>query len=202
MKKYPANIEMYVGPMYSGKSTSLKSKISELVQQARTPEERPTYYRFTLDKVVEPKISKWKTHGGIEIEGYLINFFSQIDCQTKYILIDEVQFAFYHSEDSVEIESEKNAFFEAVDKKLVYLAGLNLDWQDNPFSEGTGYFMCIADKVNILKSKCHRCEKTAKFTEKITKNENRFDEQAEYLPICQECRVQEVSVDDVKQTIV
>lgn len=199
MKKYAANIEMYIGPMYSGKSTSLRNKMAEIMQNAQFAEDSPSYYRFTLEKISNPKISTWKTHGGNEIKGYLINAFSQIECYTKHILIDEIQFAFYHCEHDKQAETE--IFNEIIEGKYVYLAGLNLDWQDIPF-QTTGYFTCIANKVNILQSCCHRCEKPAQFTEKITQNESRFDEKAEYLPICRNCRVQIVSVENVEKTIV
>lgn len=199
MKKYPANIKMYIGPMYSGKSTSLKNKIAELAQNAKNEEDKPSYYRFTLEKVITPKLSTWKTHGGIAIEGYLINSFCQITNTTNHILIDEIQFAFYHCEKEVEAD-ELEIFFDIVNEKYVYLAGLNLDWKDNPF-QTTSYFTCIADEVNVLKAKCHRCNKDAKFTEKITQNESRFDEAAEYFPICQNCKMQTISVENLEKTI-
>lgn len=197
MKKYAASIEMYIGPMYSGKSTSLRSKMTELMDEAQCKEDVASYYRFTLDKIEHPKLSTWQTHGGVEIKGALINSFSQIKCHTKNILIDEIQFAFYHCEDDK--ETEKEIFNEIIEGKHVYLAGLNLDWQDTPF-QTTGYFTCIADKVNILQSRCHRCGKPAQFTEKLTQSQSRFDEKAQYLPICKHCRVEVVSVESEQKT--
>ncbi|WP_372370720.1 hypothetical protein [Candidatus Uabimicrobium sp. HlEnr_7] len=199
MKKYAANIEMYIGPMYSGKSTSLRNKMAELMESAEFAEDAPSYYRFTLEKMESPKLSTWKTHGGVEIEGALINSFSQIKCYTKYLLIDEIQFAFYHCENNK--NTEKEIFNEIIEGKHVYLAGLNLDWRDIPF-QTTGYFACVADKINILQSRCHRCEKPAQFTEKITQSQSRFDEQAQYLPICRNCRVETISIESVQKTSV
>lgn len=200
MKKYPASIKMYIGPMYSGKSTSLKNKLAQLKQSAKEQKDQPSYYRFTLDKVTTPKLSTWKTHGGVPIEGHLINHFSQIECKTDHVLIDEIQFAFYHCSDQKNETEELDIFFDITHEKYVYLAGLNLDWQDNPF-QTTSYFTCIADEINVLKARCHRCDKEAKFTEKITQNQSRFDEASEYLPICQNCRMQTVSVENTERTI-
>lgn len=179
MRKHPASITIFTGPMMSGKTSHLIEKYHELAHQGIGVE----YYKFTADTNYALEPSEIYSRNNHCVRGKLIQSFQQVSPQHNHVFFDEAQFC------AIVNKNYQKYFFDVTHGRHIYIAGLDMDWQDMPF-EATSFFMAIADQVNKYTANCHICGKPAQHSEKLTEREDRFDENAEYLPICRVCRVE------------
>ena len=161
-------ITCFVGPMYAGKSTMLL----DLAQQENT-----VYYRLTYDRKQHRQERTFTTHDNKQIKGYLVPTLSTIVDTSKILLIDEIQFAQPHM---------VAPLLHRISAPEIYCAGLDLDFEQMTF-EATAEFLCYAQMIYKMVSKCHDCQGIARYSKKLGENQDRFDSRSQYVPICGDC---------------
>lgn len=169
-------LHLILGPMFSGKSTKLFNIFGDLKN------ENILVIKHTIDKRYESHNNNIITHNKNEFDcislDKLIDILSNekyID--SKYILIDEGQF-FDDIIEFIEIAIEK-------DHKHIYISGLNGDSNRKPFNN-ISELISIADKIDILQSKCHYCTNEGIFTMSINNKTNKIliGDDKTYQPVC------------------
>jgi thymidine kinase len=173
-------IEVFIGPMFAGKTTSLIKRVKELESQGKTV------------KVFKPSVdnrygeSVICTHDKLSLNAYSIKRLEEIKADdVDAIVVDEFHF-FPSSLLDLCIKWKKSG-------KHVILAGLNFDHQGNPIrfkdsKKDSEDMKRIADEIHLLKSKCAICGKEATMTERTAKTENYFlvGGTESYRPVCEE----------------
>lgn len=149
-------LHLILGPMFAGKSTKLFNIIENLKEKNESfllikhiSDERynsNTTNIITHDKKIMDCIGLDRLLNIIGDEKYI---------NSKYIFIDEGQF-FPDIIKFIDIALEK-------DYKNIYITGLNGDSNRKPF-HNISKLISVADKVNILQSKCNYCANKGIFT--------------------------------------
>lgn len=172
-------IEVLVGPMFAGKTTSLIKRTKELESQGK----KVKVFKHLIDnRYQENSIC---THDKESLKAYNIKDLKEIDTKDiDVIVLDE--FHFFPSILIKYCEEWKKS------EKHVILAGLNLDHQGMPirFKDLEKNFedlKKIADEIHYLKARCAVCGKEATMTERIIKTDDyHFVGGAEaYRPVCE-----------------
>lgn len=163
-------LEVYCGPMKSGKSKHLISRIDTF-----------SYVKNIDFLIFKPKIDTREVklnsrHSNFKYDCILINenepeqISNYIKETTKVIFIDEIQFF------SKEIIKVLNLLLEK--KHHLIVSGLDLDFRGEPFGS-MGNILCMADKVIKLKGVCEfeNCNKRATHTQRLILGEPaKYDE--------------------------
>ena len=169
-------INVYTGPMYSGKSKALIKTYEDLTNKSQALCFKPS--KDSRDK------SKIKSRDlNIQIDSIVIKTFTDIlkhiKENTKYIFIDEAQF----------ITGDFNILQKlSIEKDIdIYIAGLNKTSNQKPF--GTmPYILSIADKIEILNAECECGEKALYTISKTAKEQDiLIDTGKEYKSVCRKC---------------
>ena len=167
------------GPMFSGKTTTLLSKIRECTEQNGSTSLlciKPSVDdRYATDKIV--------THKGSFVECITTPDLSSLKIPPGKvnIFIDECQF-FPDLLNFVQLHSEKN----------ITVAGLSEDFKQEQFGQTSDVFK-TADQVLLLQAHCAWCLlKTAKHTVRLSTAT--YEPQVRignnnYFPVCGECLV-------------
>lgn len=144
-------LEISVGPMFSGKSTSLLKNIliSKSLYQKEYMVFKPSFdNRYSEVEIVSHDGLKSSAHSVGSIEQIRTVFRDNVD--VSVIFFDEVQF---FSEPNFEGDLPsfvKELLNLGID---VFCAGLDMDWKGDPF-EVSGKLCAMADIVNKLKANC------------------------------------------------
>ena len=168
-----SKLEIFCGPMFSGKTESLLrcldrfyyAKIPFLVFKLKKDD------RYAKDKVL--------SHSKSSIDA--INIETPLDiwkeCQKhphiKTIAIDEIQFLPTHDPDTL---APLKFDVVALCKKLkmegyhVLASGLDMDFKGDPYGL-MPQLLAIADKVHKLKAVCFKCQEDAGFSTRLSDNE-------------------------------
>ena len=166
---------LIVGPMFAGKTTSLI-----LSGEAHFGFDWE-YFRLTTEDVATPTKERFKTHDYMPFSGWKVSGLEQIKTSSQFILLDEVQFA---------KPEHVDAFLSKFkSRKIILAAGLDFDFNRLEF-EATKAFRQAGPKEVVQRwAFCEYCSNRAFFSRKISsKNPDaRFDEQAKYVPCCEEC---------------
>ena len=141
-------LHLILGPMFAGKSTKLFNIINNIKK-----DESFLIIKHISDQRYNSNLTTIITHDQktmdcISLDKLLNIFNNQKYINSKYIFIDEGQF-FSDINNFIEIALEK-------DKKNIYITGLNGDSNRKPFYN-ISKMISIADKVDILHSKCNYC---------------------------------------------
>ena len=165
MDFYPKNIgilEAIIGPMCSGKSDALVEKCLklEVFGKKKVKVYKPIIdNRFEDDFVVSRTGGKYpSTNLDIEITTDIIK---QVVEETKdydVVGFDEVQF---FSKKIIDLVSEL-----VYQKKIVIVAGLNLDYRGKEFKY-IGGLLAQADEVYVKRAYCNCCGEPAKYSQRL-----------------------------------
>ncbi|MBU4501599.1 MAG: hypothetical protein KKA79_03345 [Nanoarchaeota archaeon] len=173
-------IDVLLGPMFSGKTTSLIKRVQELEDEGKTV------------KIFKPRVDNRYgeevicSHDKISRKAYNIQDISEAEVEkVDVVVIDEYFFFKDNLLDYCKIWKDKG--------KHVIVAGLDLDHKGEPMpfidSEKTSQDLIdMADEVTYLKSKCEICGKEATMTERtVESNTERLVGGTEYYrPVCKE----------------
>jgi thymidine kinase len=165
-------INVYLGPMFSGKTTHLMSLFN--------------YYGgiildHTKDETRINKKDTFKSHNNIEMECYKVNklksFMTEVGTNERNIFINEAQFFDDLYEFVLEYENDKN----------IYIFGLDGDFNRKPFGQILNVIP-LADYVKKFKGMCKICSNDSLFSKRIVPNTEQYllDETA-YIPTCRDC---------------
>lgn len=183
------SITLYIGCMYSGKTTALFRKLSIYSEMGL----RCLYINSSLDNRTNTDFS---THNPLIASSdfnkidtiKILNLFSILELSRLYdvIGIDEGQL-FPDLKSFVLDMSEKY-------KKQVIISGLDGDYKRNPFGQILD-LIPYCDSIEKLKAFCKPCFsskrslKDALFSKRIAKSEDviLIGGEAEYIPVCREC---------------
>lgn len=150
-------LELIIGPMYAGKSTTLLSR-----QQGRT---------LIITHDMDNRGEGVRTHDGIEAAAMKCSALPK-DLDYDTVLLDEAQF--FDSLDGVEHLAPK-----------VVVAGLNGDYLQRPFGKILD-LIPKADKITFQTAQC-KCGNRASFTKRISTETHTICICAHYEPVCGAC---------------
>jgi thymidine kinase len=157
-------LEMYIGPMFAGKSTRLIKEASNYVESERILIKHSLDDRYDKDKNNNLYIS---THDGTQLpcvaysnlKAFYIDKYDDIkNDKIKAIFIDEGQFFDDLYDIVISLLTKHN--------KEIYISGLDGDYKRTPFGDILK-LIPEADMINKLRAKCYKCGKPAPFTTRL-----------------------------------
>lgn len=172
-----AKIQVVCGPMFSGKTKTLISLISEHLKNRK----KVVVFKPKLDdRYAEQAIV---SHDKDEVPAYSVNRPAEIlDLfhRADVVAIDEVQFF----DPSITEVCETIADYG----KTVIVAGLDLDYLGRPFGS-MPQLMSLADEIIKLNSVCTFCSGRARFSHRVSKDQGVvvLGEKDKYVPLCRSC---------------
>ncbi len=150
-------IEIICGPMFSGKSEELIKRL----RRAQIAKRRVQIFKHGFDARYDA--TSIVSHSQMSLPGVAISDINEVldlvDDRTELVAIDEAQF---FSEDIVSVTNKL-----ANQGKRVIVAGLDLDYQGNPFGP-MPKLMCAAEYVSKQLAICMSCGDPANFTQRLT----------------------------------
>jgi len=173
-------IELFLGPMFSGKTTALINRYNELEKELK----KINVYKPAIDKRYGETVIC--SHDKISITAYNIKNIEDINTNdTDVIIVDE----FFFFKDNLIDHSKK----WKKEGKHVIIAGLDMDYMGEPMkfsnSEKTSEDLIkIADEVHYLKANCAVCGKDASMTDRTIESEDIHvvGGTEAYRPVCKE----------------
>lgn len=173
-------IEVFIGPMFAGKTTSLIRRVKELESQGK----KVKVFKPSIDNRYGESVIC--THDKLSLNACSIKRLEEIKSDNAdVIVIDEFHF---FTSDLLDVCTK----FKKSGKHVI-LAGLNFDHTGEPVKfkdskEDSEELKRIADEIHLLKSKCAICGKDAYMTERTAKTENYFlvGGAESYRPVCEE----------------
>ena len=187
MSESIGSLSIFLGPMYSGKTTEL----IELYTQYKKKGVNVMAINYSKD-IRYTTQSRMVSHDKIDIPCLLVSklseVFSQVDVdkerinrftESDVILINECQFF------SDIVEWVKMAV--SIYKKKVYICGLNGDFERKPFGNWMD-LISFCDSVTKLHSKCRGCKSNpAIFSRRISNKKEQIVIGNDYIPLCRYC---------------
>jgi thymidine kinase len=167
------SLEIILGSMYSGKSTTLIKKTEGFQKIGK----RCLLVNHVLDSRVSGNYVR--SHDDITLEAIKTDDLATLDVKNfDVILIDEGQF-FTNMKREVEKMLEQ--------KLTVIVAGLNSDYNMKKFGEMIN-LVPIADNIIYLQSNnCYNCGENASFTKRLSSEEEVVSVNSSYAPSCRKC---------------
>lgn len=152
-------LELYIGPMFSGKTSMLLSKISQFENDIFVIT-HDTDTRYGTNKVISHTNKSFVASASCSSLMPLLH--SEGFRKASYVAIEEAQFFDDCAEFVKHIVKDLN--------KHVFLAGLDGDFQMNPFRNVTD-MIPFADVVLKLNARCYICNCPAPFTKRIVESD-------------------------------
>jgi thymidine kinase len=174
------SLELFVGPMYSGKSTALIEK----ADQYELCNKRVLMVNHTSDIRYGP--SGIRTHGNHVKDAIMLSYlmdlieeYQEMFEEHDVICVDEMQF-FEDLKDFVLLALKRG-------KKIV-MSGLMSKYTMEPF-EHVALILSYADQITFLRSLCMTCKDGTKgsFTLKTNKDAPDVGSYDTYRPVCRSC---------------
>ncbi len=170
-------IHLFIGPMFSGKTTRLRNSIQKLKNQNL----KTILVNYNNKKYIKEE-SQLITHDLIREDCLSCENLTDILIQLinyDVIGIDEGQFF----SDLLEICDTLTRF-----GKIIFIAALSSNDQMKPY-DNISNLIPFVDKIKLMKSYCFFCHKQAGFNLKIKKSKNNFIEERKenYKPVCKNC---------------
>ena len=170
-------INLFIGPIFSGKSTRLKNSIEKLKNQ-NFKTILVTYnnknYIKEEGKLITHDLTKEKAllcENLTEIFIELINY--------DVIGIDEGQFF-----------SDLLNICDALSRlgKIIFVSALSSNDKMKPY-DNVSKLIPFVDKIKLMKTYCFFCHKQAGFNLKVNKSKRKFSERnnEDYKPVCKNC---------------
>ena len=172
-------LEIFMGPMFSGKS----SKLVEVIIEHQSD---PSVKQLVINHASDIRYGKNSiiTHNNDSIPCHSITNLTDIlelpdYMMATHIYIDEGQF-FQDLKDSV-------ALIMLNSNKHIYVAGLDSDFEIKPFTNlGILGLIPLANKVTKFTARCYLCQQPAPYTMRVTNCNEQIlvGTNAEYQPTC------------------
>ena len=171
-------INVYTGPMFSGKSNELLNAYDNIWNKSNVIAFKPK-----LDNRDYGVIKSRKS--AICVDAICINDLEEINQyvtdDTKTIFIDEVQFLTGDVSNIINLSIDRDIDF--------YISGLNMTSEQKPFGIMPN-LLAIADNITIVKAVCFDCNKEASFSYyKYNKTSDNLVGSSDYIPLCRKCLV-------------
>lgn len=170
-------IEVICGSMFSGKTEELIRRLT----RARIAKQKVEIFKPAIDKRYDE--SNVVSHNENSIRSTPVNFADDIlllsgDCDV--VGIDEVQF---FDEQIVQVAKKL-----ALQGKRVIIAGLDMDFEGNPF-EPMPKLMAIAEYVTKVNAICMKCGNLAAFSFRLSDSKEKvvLGEKESYEARCRKC---------------
>lgn len=180
------SLNMWVGPVYSGKTSNLIKTYEDAKSQK---EATPLYFKFTRTirkGKLRPRQIKSHAENILVTDGYLVNTFDDVltvletyKHEPTHLFFDEIQFV-----------SDWSKYVFIVEDKQVYMACIDMDHNGRPF-EIVGTLMCTATDVTKCHSGCsvEGCYDKSEFS--ILKEgyeaSGSVVEKDIFIPVCRQC---------------
>lgn len=171
-------IEVFLGPMFAGKTTSLIKRTKELESKGKKVK--------VFKPVVDDRYGKGIicTHDKLSLRAHNIKDIKEAKVKdADVVIIDE----FFFFKDNLLDYCKK----WKEEGRHVIVAGLNLNYLGYPIrfvdsQKSSEDLKSIADEIHLLKSKCAVCGKEATMTERIIKSdgEKLVGGPEAYRPVC------------------
>lgn len=180
MSKYLGEINLYIGCMFSGKT----SEIIKIVRRFKSINKKVMVLNYSEDKRYGDE--QIITHDLIGVEAIMINNLEDIFQNKSYKKI-------YDESDIICIN--EGQFFKGLVKfcqksaneynKMVYVCGLDGDYQQSKFGDILDLIPC-SENVVRLSALCKICGKKACFTKRISSSDDQvlIGGQEDYIPVC------------------
>lgn len=170
-------IEVFLGPMFSGKTTALIKRVEELKKQGK----KVKVFKPTVDDRYGDSVIC--SHDKVSLEAYSIKDIEEADVYScDVVVVDEY---FFFKDNLLDYcKKWKDA------GKHVLVSGLNLSYLGEPMpfidsQKGVEDLKKLADDVHFLTAKCAVCGEKATMTERTVKAEGRLIGGAEaYRAVC------------------
>jgi len=176
-------LHIILGPMFSGKSTKLIELYNiNAANTATSIKESALIINHASDN--RYGVSEIATHDQLKLPcislGFLSDIFTKVNiAEYTHIFIDEGQFFIDL------LETVKRLLIKY--KKTIYLAGLDGDYKQSPFSN-SGFLELIpyATTVTKLTAKCYECGNLAQVTKRISASTQQIlvGGANDYVPAC------------------
>lgn len=168
-----ARLEIFCGPMFSGKTEELLRRLERLYHA------KINFVLFKLNKDKRYDEDKVVSHSKMAMKAVSIDTpldiwkYCQENPEIKHIAIDEIQFLPTHDSDTLEPLA-----FDVVKlcKELkmqgyhIMASGLDMDFKGDPYGK-MPQLLAIADTVLKLKAVCFTCGKDAGFSTRLSDNQ-------------------------------
>ena len=180
MSQYSGQINLFIGCMFSGKS----SELIQTIRRFRSIGKKVMNINYSEDTRYGDK--QITTHDLVGIEAYMIKDLTEIFTNTKYrkdyensdiICINEGQFfkgltAFCNESANIH-------------NKIVYVCGLDGDYKQEKFGEILDLIPC-SENVTRLSALCKICGNKATFTKRIVNSNEQvlIGSSHDYMPVC------------------
>tara|TARA_Y100000816_G_C25977061_1_gene510062 strand:- start:203 stop:754 length:552 start_codon:yes stop_codon:yes gene_type:complete len=173
-------LEIFIGPMFAGKTSKLL-ELSSYFNKNNIPTIALTHsddVRYSIDKLSSHNRDMIKCFKYKQIVNLIYNKEINLD-QVQNILIDEGQFF-----------DDLNLVIDLVEiyKKHVYVFGLDGDFNRNKFGKILD-LIPYCDKVTKLHSICSKCRKPGLFSKRLVANKEQtlVGTSNEYTSLCRNC---------------
>ena len=193
------SLEIYIGPMYAGKTTKLIQKYMNepelnkviidynIQTQKNEQEENHVFHSCmqTHDGLIAPNVYKCKKLGSLSnIENYqmfskdTLDYYYSMYANSCHVFINECQF----------FPDLKQFVLSLLRFNInVYLFGLDGDFKQQLMGQ-TMDLLPYASKIEKLRGKCNKCKNFSIISHRITNDKQIYlpDERA-YIPLCLNC---------------
>ncbi len=168
-------INVFTGPMFSGKTNSLLSAY----ERATIAKKTVRAFKPKIDTRFGDTVIKSRRFG--EIQAICINSLSDLKkYESDVYIIDEFQF----------LEGDVNVIQDLADRKnkIFYISGLDMTAEKKPFGLMPN-LLAIADHIEKFVSICHDCsEENAIYSYYLGKKDTDIViGNHEYIPLCRKC---------------
>jgi len=181
MSSNNGQIQLIIGPMYSGKSTELQLRCKRYIHARK----KVMMIKHKSDDRYDGA-NEIVTHDQVRCKAIACNKLSELSTQIgddyEIYGIDEGQF--FDPIDLIEF-CETNAFYG----KIIIIAALDANYKRQPF-RGIANLIPKAEKVTKLQAICMDCGKDASFTKRLDSNnsvEIEIGGSDKYKSVCREC---------------
>ena len=155
------SIEMIVGGMFSGKTEELIRRIV----RAQYANQKFVVFKHPNDSGRYDPV-QLASHGGRRIMANVVGTVAEMERliaeDTVDIFVDEGQF--------YDMELADFARRQRHLGRRVVIAGLNMDFAENPFPGPIPSLLALADTITILKAVCTVCGRDAGFSQRVAKS--------------------------------
>lgn len=176
-------ITVITGEMFSGKSSELASIVqSSLADGHQVDVFYPSFAQRPSDRDIAHRITG--AHSGLRIssvpDGDPLWIQEHMRAEASVVVVDEAQFFSAAIVDVVRVWRRAG--------KLVFIGGLDQDFQGNPFGP-MGDLLCIANQVVKLHAICAVCQTQDAFVSyRLSRAKDlRLIGDSEYIPVCEDC---------------
>ena len=170
-------LSIYVGPMFSGKTTTLINMYN--VNKSN----HKIIIDYNIDDLNNDTHGVLESHDGIKLPCIKCRNFASQEFNEKindasFIYINEAQFF----PDLFQFVSYMLSM-----NKTIYIYGLDGDYKQNKIGHILD-LIPLCDHIHKLKGKCFTCNNKSLFSKRITKTKQQYlPDEKQYIPLCRKC---------------